>query len=229
MKKFFSLFLVLMMCFSLVGCGGSSGDDTDDSDTSVKTTKKEEMLDLEIAESGYSKEGDYLCYGVKVYNPNKSYYIEFPTYVVTAYTEDGKIITTEDQVLNLISPNEEIFWYGQLDCKGQTPAKVEFITKKDTSNYTKNGDDINLSLSIENENENKGEYDTTFTGFINNNYKKDLDSIAVILILRKEGKIVGGDMTFVDNVSSKQSGAFEINVYHDIDYDNYEIHAYNCS
>lgn len=228
MKKFFSLLLVLTMCFSLAGCGGSNDDNKDDSDTSVKTSKKEEMLDLEIAESGYSMDGDYLNYGVKVHNPNKSYYIEFPTYVVTAYAEDNSVLATEDQTLYVIAPNEEIYWCGQIDCKGQTPAKVEFTTKKDTEDYTKNGKDMNSKISVDNVNKIDDEYSTSFTGIVKNDYNSSIDA-AIILILRKDGAIVGGEYTFVDSVASGQSSAFEIGVYHDIDYNSYEVYTYNWS
>ena len=227
MKKILNLFLVLGLCFSLVGCSGS-----DDSKKSTqKTSTIEKKLDLEISDSGYSMYDDYLHYGVKIHNPNKEYAIEFPTYVVTAYAEDGSIITTEDQVLNYIAPEKDIFWYGILDCKGQIPAKVEFTTQKDEDNYSKNIVDKNSLLSIENTSENKGEYDISFTGVVKNDYKEKLDSVAVILILRKENKIIDGEMTFIDNVQGNQSSPFELSVstYDNIDYDTYEIYAYDWS
>lgn len=228
MKKILSLLLVLMMCVSLVGCGGSDKEN-DNTDNKDEASTKEEKLDLEIVDSGFSMDDEYLCYGVNLYNPNKSYYIELPTYTVTAYSDDGKIITTEDQGLNCISPNENIYWCGKLDCKGQTPVKVEFKTKNDKDNYTKNKKNINSLLTIDNVSENKDDYETAYTGIVKNGNNKKIDSVAIILIFKKEGKIVGGEYSFAEDVDASGECPFEISTYNDIDYDSYDLYAYNWS
>lgn len=229
MKKVLTMFLALLLCFGLTACGGSDND-TSKEDKKDKVEKKdEEKKALEIADSGYSMAKDYLVYGVAVKNPNNEYSIEFPTYVVTAYAEDGSVIATEDQVLNLISPQETIYWAGQVDCKGQTPAKVEFTTKKSDKKFTKDKKTINSTLSIENPNEVVGDYNTTYTGIVKNDHSKDLESVAIILILKNDEKIVGGQSTFVDDIPSKQTAPFEINSYHDVPHNSFEIFTYDWS
>lgn len=225
MKKILSLFVALGLCFSLVGCS------TQDHETTKKSNIKDEKIDLKISENGYSMIGNYLYYGIKIHNPNKKYTINFPTYTVTAYAEDGSIITTEDQVLNYIAPKKDILWSGLLDCKGQTPSKVEFTTKKDEDNYSTNVIDKNSLLSVENTSVINDGYYTSFTGIVKNNSKEKFNNVAIILILRKENKIICGEMTFIDNIQEEQSSPFEISnsQFDEINYDTYEIYAYDWS
>lgn len=227
MKKILSLLLVLGLCFGLTGCGGDSEEEPP-KDEKQPTEEKDTNLPLEISDSGYSIDDQYLVYGVAVKNPNKKQSIQFPKYTVTAYAEDNSIISTGDQTLNLIGPGETVYWAGQLDCKGKIPAKVDFVAKNGKDDYISK-ESLNEYLVVENSSKIDSDYYTSFTGQVRNNHKKDIDQAAVIIIYKSEGKIVGGEYSFVDDIAPEQTVPFEISSYKEITYDSFEIFAYDWS
>jgi len=53
------------------------------------------------------------------------------------------------------------------------------------------------------------------------------DSVGVIVLFKNEGKNVGGNLTYIDNLNAGQEKAFEISGYDVPEHDAYEVSAIN--
>ena len=230
MKKIsFLLILILSVLLALTACGGGNDTQSDAAQPDAgesSTVEEEKSVDVEITESGYSVGDDgYLNYGVVFHNPSENDAYEFHKVIITAYDENGDVLANEEQVMNRIQPGETQAFSSIVDCNGQTPDKVEFLPES--------GDRINPSddaikssdLEISGTNERADEWDTSITGKIKNNTSSDTDSVGVVVLFKKEGNIVGGNLTYIDNLSAGQEKAFEISGFEVPEHDSYEVTA----
>lgn len=205
--------------------GGYSGD-----------AAKTGLYKAELINSGYTatQEDNYIniSYAVEIKNPNENYAIQYPTIYITSKSEDGKILSTEQMVLNSIAANDTITYGGFVVYEGELPASVEISVDNDDEGYNyvfQEGSEIIYSddLSISNASENIGTYNITYTGEVTNNSKVDLNSVLVSVIYKKDGALVGGCNSYVNNLDAGETKAFEISAYSSVeDYDSYEIYAY---
>lgn len=202
--------LKILCCISLIMIVGCS-------------SQEAERKDLEVVESGYSQSSDkeYAYYGVGIKNSNEDVSVEYPTYNVTLYDKDGKVISTEEQTLDHISANDTVYFGFVLDSKGKAINKMEVKINTDEENYVESEYLKTDVFKISNTDKNS----ESITGEIENTSDKDCDQVAITLILKKDGKIVYGDTTYVDNLKSKNKQAFEFDGYDLPKYDKYEIHA----
>lgn len=216
MKKFFMLLLSLSLAFCLAGFSSSQ--------LEAKTYKK-----LQIKDSGWSKDEDgYISYAVAIYNPNKSIAIEYPSFKAAAYTSDGKVIDTGEGDMLYIGPKETVYYAGQLDSTTAEPAKVVFKPVKVRSyNYIKqNKNKSAKNFVITSPTETPDEYSgIKYTGIVTNNSKKDVNEVAITVIQKKDGKIVAGSTTYVDDVPKNDNAPFDLTTYYDVDHDSYEMYA----
>jgi len=190
-----------------------------------------DLQEVQLVDSGYSayQNGDYvyLYYAVEMTNPNEEYAIEFPTITVTAKDADGKILKTEDQTLMAIAAGDTIKYGSSVLYEGSADSvsTVEISVGNSDSNYTaQDGSGVvyfeDLSVG------NVSETSDGFTGEVANVSSEDESTICISVIYTKEGKMVGGDTTFVDDVAAGESKAFELSTYSGFtDYDGYEIVA----
>ena len=167
---------------------------------------------IELADSGYSvvSNDGYVSvyYAVKIHNPNEEYAIEFPKIQITARSEDGKILKTDEQVLNSIAANISVS-NGKDDYMHQSGSGV---VRQD-------------QLTVSNISENIGEYERTYTGEVTNNSTEDLSTVAIMVIYKNGDEMVGGDGTYVDDLNSGSTKPFEISEYSDLEYDSFEVYA----
>ena len=228
MKKFIVLLLSLTMLLAFTACGGSGGESESSDAGESGTVEEEKAVDVEITESGYSVGDDgYLTYGVVFHNPSEKDAYEFHKVIITAYDENGDVLATEEQVMNKIQPGETQAFSSIVDCNGQTPDKVEF-TPESGDRIEPSDDAIKSSdLEISGTNERVDEWDTAITGKVKNNSASDTDSVGVIVLFKNEGKIVGGNLTYIDNLNAGQEKAFEISGYDVPEHDAYEVSAIN--
>ncbi len=221
--------LAVIMAFTLsvmlvfAGCGG--GSEPSESGESG-SAEPEKTVDVEITESGYSVDEDgYLTYGVVFHNPSEKDAYEFHKVIITAYDENGDVLANEEQVMNRIQPGETQAFSSVVDCNGQKPDKVEF-TPESGDRIDPSDDAIKSSdLEISGTNERTDDWDTAITGKVKNNSSSDTDSVGVIVLFRNEGKIVGGNLTYIDNLSAGQEKAFDISGYEVPEHDSYEVTA----
>ncbi len=204
---------------SFAPAGGSSGEAQDGQQ-------------IELVESGYSINSNdgYVSvnYAVKIHNPNEEYAIEFPKIQITAKSEDGKILTTEEQVLNSIAANDTIIYGNMVTYEGEEAESVEISVSNGKDDYMhQSGSGVirQEQLAISNVSENIGEYERTYTGEVSNNSTEDLSTVAVIVIYKNGDEMIGGDTTYIDDLNSGATKPFEISAYSDLEYESFEIYA----
>lgn len=221
MKKTLALFLCLGLLFGCSSNGEQAGNNS-------KEIEKEENKTFEIVESGYTYSGDgFIKYGVKINNPNSDKAIDSPTFKITSYDKDGKILSADDQTLFYIGPDETIFYGFLIDTNGKKPAKVEFKPIENKDDYIEPDDSMKSSnYKISNTNEVVDDWGlTSYTGEIEKTSETASEMVAVTVILRKDDKIVYGDTTFVDGVVFGNKTAFEIMGNEVPEHTSYEIYA----
>ena len=197
---------------------------------SVNTDPSEnEFKALGIKEYGYCiSDAGYLYIAVILNNPNTQYAVEFPSFRVTAYDEADKVIGTEDQTLSVIYPNQDFAYAGQCFKVSTEPIRVDVtVIEPDEYNIT-NPNSLEYSTYIQMQGEGTSIIDEKILGEISNQNTYDIDSaIATVLFRDSEGKLVGGDCTFIDKIPAGGKTPFEIKTtYSDIVVtDNYEVWA----
>lgn len=217
--------VVIGVVIALNAGGGSSSDNTSSSSSG------ESSGDLVVADSGWTYVqdatwGNSVWYGVALRNDNKGKVASFPKVKVIARSADNKILFSDEFTCSL-----DYAYYGEtLYCGGhygqqtEKPDKVEFKTSlnewEDESavNYPRNTD-----FSVKNISENKDGSTITFTGEIYNNSKTKINSAHIVVIFKKDGKIVGGDMTYSDKLDANSDDTFQMYVSDGPEYDEYNI------
>ena len=186
---------------------------------------------LEIKEQGWSyvksSWGGYISYGVAVYNPNGEYLAGFPKVKCTGKDADGKILFSYDENIDYIYPKETVF-VGSTFNVDEKPATIELsieMSKKDwesarSVNYPKNNSQIVSNIS-----EKKDDEMRIYNGEVENTSDTDLDNDILTVIFREDGKIVGANNTYSDDLDAGQRSIFTIYANNVPDYDKYEISA----
>ncbi len=178
---------------------------------------------LEIAESGWYVNNDYLFYYVKIHNPNEDVAIELPSFRVTARDDSGAVIDTTDQTLSVIYPGKDFYYGSQGFSVDAEPSTVDFEMlpgedynlKRATSEDYKDLEVVNTSAKNE-----------KFVGEINNPNDYDLDSVVVIAVCKDaSGNVTRVEMTFVDGISANGSAPFSISYWGDVDTSNVSYYA----
>lgn len=246
MKKIASILMALIMAGALSACGGnqesaepstaeSVATEAEPESTAESTTeeKTKEPVELELEDYGYTvsqKNGrTSISYAVKIKNPNTKYAVDYPVITATVRGADGKVLTTDDRTLMCIAADDTITYGGGLTYESdELPESVDFSVGNRDDNFVLQmlSDAIPQEyIVIENTSEIVGEYNTKYTGEITNNSDADMD-VAVSVIFTKEGKLLGGTTSYVDDIGAGETKAFEISASSTVsDYDAYEIHA----
>ena len=132
-------------------------------------------------------------------------------------------MNNEEQTLNYIAASDTItysnyaFWEGSV-----LPSSVEISVKTGKDDYTVQSDEFLTADSFEFKNISvkKDSWFTKVTGEITNLADRDVDSIAVSVNFMKDGKYIGGDTSYVDEIDAGDTAVFDISVTSDIeDYD----------
>jgi len=224
-RKISTLFLVAIFAFMISGCGATSNSNSSDTSSNDNSSAK-----VKIVDSGYSIQSDdsdvYVCWGATIENMNSDYAYDFPTVTITAYDSDGAVLSTDDQVLSNIQPGEKQSFGSSLDCSGSKPEKVKFTISSGDKVQPSNDVIKSSDFKCSGTKERKDSYgDVSYTGQVENNSKIDTDSVAITVLIKKDGKIVYGDTSYVDNLKSGASKAFDIDVYDLPEHDSYAISA----
>lgn len=169
---------------------------------------------LEVKEYGYSVNNGYLYYSVCIYNPNESYYVTLPTFRITARDADNILLGTKDKTLFSIYPQEEV-WYAFYGFEvDEPPAKVtiEALTPKDY--YIKEVSSVQqpqyIPLTVINYTK-RGE---KIVGEIKNDNDYEISQAILTVVFRdKDGKLLGGDSTFLESIPANGTVPFEKSAY----------------
>lgn len=203
-----------------IGKGGSESADTSN------------LQEIKLNNSGHSilQSGGRttVLYAVDISNPNAEYAIKFPKILITAKDADGKILKTEEMVLNGIAAGDQYTYGNSLSYEGSIPSTVEISVGNSVDDYVAQSSSEIIktgSLSVSNTSDNPGTF-KTFTGEVTNNSTEELNSVAITVIYKSAGNIIGGETSYVNDLKAGEKKPFEVSSYSNFkDYDSYEIHA----
>lgn len=232
-KKLAGMVLILVMIVGTTGCGkiigfilqsdSPSSSEANTTTNSVKTTPTSEAkkLPLELVDHGFclsstSIYGDsvYIEFCGMVHNPNERLIAEFPKVIATVKGGDGSILATGDQMGGIVMPGDTVTINGTLSVpidEINDDTKIVFDVEcsrfsKSTSMYK----NVRTNEFVfDHVSEHKSSGGTVITGEITNTSEYDLNMVYVSLILRKDGKIVFIDNSFVNGLSAGKTKAFE--------------------
>jgi len=177
-----------------------------------------ENKDLEVTEFGYSivSSGSsmWLYYSIFLHNPNENVAARFPSYRITAFSEDGRVLGTDRSVRSQLSPDSTLVFGGMAFSVDEYPARVEVEAEPiENRNWLSNYESYE-TLEIEGAHINdRGR----ILGQISNPNDKGIDSVLVVAIYRNDdGTLLGGDFTFERNLAPLGSLAFEM-IGHDFE------------
>ncbi len=209
---------------------------TEDEPTNVvsgeTSTDDKKEKELTIKDSGWTYYtvagwGGYISYGVEVYNSSEYYLASFPKVKCTGRDEDGKILFSYDELVDYVYPKETIF-VGTTFNVDEKPATIEITVEVSKNNwestkgatYPKNNTQI-----VSNVSEQKDDNLVIYNGEIENTSDTDLSNDILTVIFKKDGKIVGGNNTYSDNLDAGQKSIFTIYASTPPVYDTYEVSA----
>lgn len=153
-----------------------------------------------------------------IHNPNENLIAEFPTIIVTVKNPDGSILATEKQAGSIIMPGDTITLCGMFSMPiADVDDNTQILFNAECDDFTKESKlhkAVRTSeLPVTNVSERNGSSENFITGEVTNNSSIDVDMVNVSLVLRKNGKIVFMENTFVDNLRAGRTQAFEFQRY----------------
>lgn len=196
---------------------------SEESATSFPVESSSSELPLELVDYGWfinDPSGDtaYVEFCGMIKNPNDKLVAQFPKVLVTVKDGDGSIVATEEQVGSIVMPGDTITLCGMFSMlvsgisdDAQIVFDVdwsEFSTDTQIYSEAKTTDFV-----ISNVSERNGSDENFITGEITNNFSKDIDQVNLSIVLRKDGKIVFMENTFVDGLKKGKTKAFEFQRY----------------
>lgn len=212
MKKFIlTIATILLSTLVLCSCGAAEENNT-----------------LSIVDSGWCFEDGYIYYSVKIKNNSETKTYEFPSFRVTAYDENGEVLGSEEQTMSEIKAGETT-GYASLGCEtSKKPDKVdiEIIEETDKWIYDDEGEHPGLiQMTAKDTKLRKDDMGyPIITGKIVNENEEVVESAAVSVLFKdKDGKLIGGETTFVDGIKAKGETPFELNTMSTFGTDDYEV------
>lgn len=212
------------------GTGGTGETDGSGGGTSPVGGDVDTATLIELTETGWSvSDSGYVHYGVGLRNTSDDLRVDFPTIEITGRADDGSVVFSDAQVFNTLFAGETTYCAGRAG-NGTAPATVDFsVIAPDRYNVYASRESV--SFTVSNTSALPEQYGVaSFTGEIEaatDGYEvRDGQQIRLSLILRDErGRIVYGDMSFVDWPSADRPRPFAIDPYGIPDYASYEIYG----
>lgn len=170
-------------------------------------------------------------YSVVLHNSSNSQALLFPEYRVTAKDADGRILGTEQYVLNIIYPDRD-FVCGDIGFEiTKYPAVVEFEMlepdewKIRETSMLDNKEYLPLEVMNISCDKRDGHF-YTYTGEIYNPNEYQIDEARISVILKdKDGKMLGGSPGFAEDIRAGGKVPFSISLYSDYAIADAEIFA----
>ena len=167
---------------------------------------------IEIKEVGYTRTSSFLKCIVTISNNSKKA-IDLPSFRVTAYNKEGKILGSEERVVSLIYPNHSMVDEGTLIEMSEEPDKIE-VTMLEPDDY--NIKDVS-TLKHPQYNEMKCQNifvnSSKVTGEVYNPNDYIMECAKVTIVFRDENnKIVESECSFVRNIPANGKLPFDISL-----------------
>ena len=226
MKRLLIVLFCVAVVFCMYGCGGSSSTSAPEEKAEEEEPAAEEPKAVELVESGYAvDDSDDVYFGAVIKNPDDKTAYEYASVVATAYNDKGEEIGKTEDSIKVILPGEQVAAATFALCD-EKPDKVEITVE--TGYPIEPSDDMLKASDFEIKDlEEKTSEDVglmAIKGKIKNNSSVDRDMVDIIFLFRKDGKIVYGDSTYVENLGAGEEGEFAILKSSDLpEYDNYEV------
>ena len=183
----------------------NNSDNNADTDEYIKATKVE-----------YTVHGNYLTGIVTITNTDSKKVIEYPSFRITAYGKDGKILGSEDRVLNILYPKQTMVDVGTLIEISEEPDKVE-VSIIEPEDYN-----IKLASSLEHPTykemkcQNISVNNGKITGEVYNPNEYKMEQALITIIFRdKNNKVISSEYAFVDNIKANGKVPFDISLASD--------------
>ena len=197
------------------------------SSENVVNQEKTDYQPLVLLDSGYSlsQTSRYMLvsYAVQIENPNADAAVQYPKIIITARDESWKILSNEEQILMGIAAGDTITYGNYFTYEGALASTVEISVSTGDDNYTQQ-DDASFPKTEVFTFSNTSETPNGVTGEITNASAADFSSVAVSLIYKKEGRLLGGTTDYIDDLAAGSTQVFDIRGSQAItDYDEIEL------
>lgn len=190
---------------------------------------QKDIKDIVIKDSGWSyvqsDMGNYISYGVEIYNPSKNCLVKTPVIKVVGKDDNDNIVFSFDDTLSYISSSDTIY-FGKTAKVDNKPIKVDITVEINGDNYVEENTIENVKntdIEVSSINEKVKENIREYNGQIRNNSSIDLSKLIISVIYKKDKKIVGGSYSYVYSIKSGDTLEFNIYTVNTPDYDEYEV------
>lgn len=168
-------------------------------------------VDPVLVEKAHGRDGDTYWYAVVIENPNKDHIWDSASVDVEAVAKDGTILDSDSNYTVLLSGetaltgmffdvgNEKI---DHLEVRGPTADSATSAPLDETGSFT-----------VTKVKATSDDWSTTVSGTIESTFEEQQDSVEVVVIGRKGGKIRAAEFTYVDRIPSGGKARFEATAF----------------
>ena len=167
---------------------------------------------IEIKEVGYTRSSSYLTCVVTISNSSQKA-IEYPSFRVTAYDKDGKILGSEERVLSLLYPNHIMVDEGTLIKMSEELDKIEVTMLKPDDYKIKDVSTLEHPQYNEMKCQNISVNSDKVTGEVYNPNDYKMEQAKITIVFRDgNNKIINSESTFIDNIPANGKVPFDISL-----------------
>jgi hypothetical protein len=168
-------------------------------------------VDPVLVEKAHGRDGDTYWYAVIIENPNKDHIWDSASVDVEAVAKDGTILDSDSNYTVLLSGetaltgtffdvgNEKI---DHLEVRGPTADSATSAPLDETGRFT-----------VSKVKATSDDWSTTVSGTVESTFEEQQDSVEVVVIGRKGGRIRAADFTYVDRIPSGGKARFEATAF----------------
>jgi hypothetical protein len=168
-------------------------------------------LDLEVVEYGFTVDSGDAQYAILLRNPNPDTHVTTYGPVQISFLDASGPVKTEEEYVGFIVPGQTTALTGTASDAGH-PTRMEVrlgTLEWDTIDYTAGHFEID---NVKTKAAQYGGYKTT--GLITSRFQDRHENIRIDAVYRDAaGKILGGDLTFIDFIDPDQQLSFEITAF----------------
>ncbi len=180
-----------------------------------------------IKECGYQIVNGYLKYSFIAHNNMTDKAVYLPAFRITVRDADGGLISTTDQVLNVIYPGQDTIYAGQGSQIDETPASIEVsYVEPDDDWHIVSTSKLDHAVYIPFEIKSFKLKNDKIIGELYNPNDYNQSTIAITVVFRDQnGQLLGGDTNFINNVKAGETVPFELHVSKDLVTESFEVSA----